>query len=145
MDSDFPTLSLESGRKVYADEIHISATYAGLLEGVPDDKLNWRILDRLPEQMGLIFRSAAVYVLPPEIERRTEPHPIMGGSRQVAIMPPVQLAMRFISSEPFTPDGHASQLVVVWHQHTVTPLIADSSRLRLERLNWKDNAMEFCY
>ena len=84
MPSDFPTLSLECGREVFADEIHIGGTYAGLLEGVPHDELNQSFLASLPEQMQSTFGGAPVYVLPPEIERRAEPHP-MGGSRQIAL------------------------------------------------------------
>jgi hypothetical protein len=144
MPSDFPTLKLKWELEVFADEIHIGRTYAGLLEGVPHDKLNKDILASLPEQMQSIFGAAPVYVLPPEIERRSEPHP-MGGSRQIALMPSVQLAARFISYDSLTPDGDASQVIIVWHQHTLTPLIADSVRIQLERLNWADIAQDFNY
>ena len=144
MPSDFPTLQLATGGKLFADEIHIGYTYALLLDGVPSDEVNQHILNGLPERMRRIFYKAPVYVLPPEIELRTEPHPLRG-SHEVPTMPPVELAVRFISYEPLTAEGHAAQLVVVWHQHTMTPLIADSARLRLEHLNWKDTAKDFCY
>jgi hypothetical protein len=142
MPADFPALKLTDGRAVFAEEIHIGQTYAGLLVGTPNDEINRGILNGLPQAMQRIFRNAPVYILPPEVERRTEPYP-MGCSREVAIMPPIELAMRFVSYAPIIPGGDASQLVVVWHQHEAIPLLSDAMRVRLERLNWNDNAQDF--
>jgi len=144
MPSEFAELQLKNGRKIYADEVHMDRTYAGMLEGTPDDETNQFFLDALPRTMQRIFSNAPVYILPPEIERQTRPHPLRG-SIEVASMPPIEIAMRFVSHASLTSEGHASQLVIVWHQHTANPMMTDNIRARLENLDWNAHAKDFQY
>lgn len=144
MPLEFAELQLKNGRKIYANEVHMDRTYAGLLEGSPDDESNEFFLEALPRKMQRIFTDTPVYILPPEIERQTRPHPLHG-SIEVASMPPIEIAMRFVSHVSLTSEGHASQLVIVWHQHTAIPMLPDAIRAHLENLEWSAHAKDFQY
>ena len=65
-DSNFK-ITLNSNRVIRLYEIHCSLTYAGLLEGLPNRKMNKDIISRLPEEANQkIYTASKPYIIKPE-------------------------------------------------------------------------------
>jgi hypothetical protein len=134
MSDGFPTLLLASGRKIGAEVIFAYRTYANLLVGIPNERLNAEHLAPLPHQMKELFSNAPVFVIPPLRWPQSGEWP-KGSSNKIELLPPVVLAGLF-TSEPFA-NGFKSRLVIVWHQQAVFPLIADFLLPHFESLDWE--------
>src|ERR1043165_7662673 len=105
-------LTLNSGQRIFARSLHISGTYAGMLEGVPNDEVNSMILGGVPARYRRVFGEHPVYVLPPVIERWEEPHPADRlRQRVIAVMPHTEIAALF---ESFSFTGQPSALIIAW-------------------------------
>jgi hypothetical protein len=63
---------LTSGRSIWSCDIHISRTYACLIEGLPDAELNEEILARVPADVADAFFPGTVVPHPPIVERLGE-------------------------------------------------------------------------
>jgi hypothetical protein len=72
--------------------------------------------------MKELFSNAPVFVIPPLRWRQNGEWP-KGSGNKIELLPLVVLAGLF-TSEPLA-GGFKSRLVVVWHQHTALPFIAD--------------------
>ena len=134
MSDGFPTLMLATGRKIGAEAIFAYSTYANLLVGIPNERLNAQHLASLPQQMKELFSNAPVFVIPPLRWRQKGEWP-KGSGNKIELLPLVVLAGLF-TSEPLA-NGFKSRLVVVWHQHAVFPFIADFLLPNFESLNWE--------
>jgi hypothetical protein len=130
----FPTLMLASGRKIGAEAIFAYSTYANLLVGIPNERLNNQHLASLPQQMKKLFSNAPVFVIPPLRWPQSGEWP-KGSGDKIELLPPVVLAGLF-TSEPLV-DGFKSQLVIVWHQQAAFPFIADFLLAHFESLDWE--------
>ena len=130
----FPTLLLASGRKIGAEAIFAYRTYANLLVGIPNERLNNEHLALLPQQMKALFSNAPVFVIPPLRWTQSGEWP-KGSGHKIELLPAVVLAALF-TSEPLV-DGFKSRVVIVWHQHAAFPFIADFLLPRFESLDWE--------
>jgi len=98
---------LASGRRVRLDSLYITRTYAGLLEGVPDDQYNLRQIERAARALIPVWGERATYVIPPQIRAVTEV------GRTYNRLPEL-IYCAWLTSEPIKPQWCASELVTVW-------------------------------
>jgi len=134
MSDGFPKLMLANGRKIGAEAILAYRTYENLLVGIPNERLNAEHLASLPQKMKELFSNAPVFVIPPLRWRQNGEWP-KGSGNKIELLPLVVLAGLF-TSEPLA-NGFKSRLVVVWHQHTALPFIADFLLPHFESLDWE--------
>jgi hypothetical protein len=145
MSYGFPCITLSDGRGVTASQIYIDETYGAMLMGIPSDPVNESILEMVPFEMQRRFGTTRIVIVPPQIRRG---RPIeLGPPRGVieeAFIPPVRIAARFYS-DAFAVGETYSQLVVVWYQDSLGPLVGDHARECMEALNWNELAEDFSF
>ncbi len=56
-------ITLQSGYTISSLHYNVSQTYAGLLEGYPDEELNHRHVERLPCRVRVIFGEWPVHIV----------------------------------------------------------------------------------
>ncbi|MGW4693214.1 hypothetical protein ACWEO1_12600 [Kitasatospora cineracea] len=106
---------LSSGRSIRLDEVRMSATYGGMLEGYPCRRVNDRSVKHLRDAAARQYPSLPVHLVEPVRE-----HPedgIRGGLGPEERLPAVRCVGLF-SSHPVVGRAGAdfSQLVVAWYQ-----------------------------
>jgi hypothetical protein len=143
LERGLPEIVLSSGRSISAEKIYITRTYAGLLEGRPNERSNRFHLNGIPDNMTRLFGKWPVYIVPPQF--RTEPgdsgDPLFP---KVSWMPEMELAASFVG-DGITADSVLSILTIVWHQESLAPLMCDAVRAHLVTLPWEKLAAEFSY
>ena len=73
---------LDCGRSVTVDAFYYQRTYISLLEGLPNPKMNERILEKCRTALIPLWGKRKVHVVPPETDESDPEHPVM---------PPVQV------------------------------------------------------
>lgn len=120
-------------------------TYAGLLEGLPTDRMNKRILEGLPDKIKKHFDSyTPFYVIPPE----ETPIPYKG---KYAFGTPVSLPYVMCMAElsyhrpvnQTNKDG--SVLNIVWFQNTFVFPIEETIQKKLLEFQWSKYALDIDY
>ena len=90
--------TLYDGREVQIESIQQSFTYSGLFEGLPTDKMNCRIIDRLLQEER--HRGGEPYLVPPQVQpikyQRDEPYPFGNPER----LPHITCVSRLYSRQP---------------------------------------------
>lgn len=129
------TFELESGRSITADAYEYSRTYLELMEGLPNARLNRRILDEAQKKARTLWGKRKVYLVSPECDRTDPEHPVL---------PPAQYIAWLTCPEPVDPKFMASELVAVFYSGLPedTP-IPEVFRKYLEHLNWEHLAHDF--
>jgi len=145
MSHGFPHVLLSDGRSITATQVCIDKTYGNILMGIPSDLMNESILRDVTHTMQRTFGTTRVFVVPPQIRRGDSIDLGVGrGVIQKAFIPPVRIAARF-TSDPFGRGQSYSQLVVVWYQDSLDPLVGDHARECMEGLNWDELAEDFSF
>lgn len=129
------TFDLESGRSITADAYEYSRTYLELMEGLPNARLNRRILDEAQKKARTLWGKRKVYLVPPECDRSEPESPAL---------PPSQYIVWLTCHEPVNSKFSASELVVVFYSSLPedTP-ITQVFQKYLQHLNWEHLAFDF--
>ena len=143
----FITVRLASGIEINAASVFMTATYAGVIEGLPYDEINTLHLESLPDQYRKLGTQlpVPVHVVPSEVER-FERH---GGKdvdppMMAALLPPIEFAAFFTSHTVKDPaNNDASNLIIVWHQHEAVPLMSPAVWAQVENIDWPKLATEW--
>ncbi|WP_371494192.1 hypothetical protein OG871_03695 [Kitasatospora sp. NBC_00374] len=130
---------LASGRSIELQDVRMSSTYGGLLEGYPFRRWNDRILERLVKNAGQ-GGTRPVHLVEPVREHPDHP---AGAFGPVELLPAVTCTGSF-SSYPVDPDLdtvlHYSALTVVWFQATPVLPTSGSTDHALAAVRWDDLA-----
>jgi hypothetical protein len=138
-------LTLRSGRTITLEALDQQMTYAGLLEGTPDTKLNdWQIEHALQEAERHCVQGAKAHLIPParrdylrepgDMQRIIErsPHHIPEW------LPMVQCIGSFKDVvKARDPSRDLSVLVVVWFQDEYALPILELALGQLQALDWE--------
>jgi len=132
-------LQLSSGRAVSVDSLHVSRTYAGLLEGFPDDLYNANLIVRASRALVSLWGERATSVIPPKI------HSITDAGRTYNRLPEIRYHA-WLTSEPMKSPWCASELVVIWFGPRAlgTPL-TDILAHAIADIPWEKAAQDFDY
>ena len=125
-------IKLKCGREVKVHGFEFGYSYGGLLEGLPNERMNKNIFERTtyPSNWG----SRKVLKIKPE---KSE---FKNGLK------PTHYSVWLTSNDPINPNYHGSELVVIWfgelpNGKTVEEIIQNS----LNNIDWNKNAQDFEY
>jgi hypothetical protein len=131
-------IALDSGRRVFVDQLHQYRTYAGLLHGEPTIGLNdERIQKAIVRAREWIFRPVGPVLIEPERVEPTEhgPHTTEWLPRTICI---AQL------QDPNAPTAGSgmgfSFLSVVWFQEDFALPIGEAALEEIRRIDWDAHA-----
>lgn len=128
------SLQLKSGRDVSIEGCHITETYSGLLEGYPDEKLNFKTLENAKTLMTACWGSRPTYIVPTTYLQKSG----------AEFLPPWLCLTWLTSLSPIDSDFTGSELVVVWfiqdaYSVPLVKLISDA----VMDLDWDSLAGDF--
>ena len=101
-----PPMRLDCGRDVSIDSFDYSHTYAGLTLGVPNARINDRILASAIASCEQSWGKRKLHVIPPTVDLRRGP--------EYPTLPPVLLRTWLLCSVPVGRSSEGSELVVIW-------------------------------
>jgi hypothetical protein len=130
------TFRLDCGRVVGMVGVHVMPTYAGLLEGVPDSKLDAGLIKQSRERVSSLFGERPVHVIPPKTY-----HLLTEGRRTSRWMPPVTYYAWLESGALDGSDNFASELVVIWFgERERETTLFETAKRALRHLAWEELA-----
>ena len=136
-------LRLQSGRKIYLDEIVQWRTYAGLLQGIPRKEINDRIIaDAMQKARKKIDISVPIHLLQPDRKKLVFPRnkPVLR-NREYEQLPAIVCAATFESPDPARDkDCFSSCLIFLWFQNGWALPIAPRIVMQIRKINWNDLA-----
>ncbi|PYC78605.1 hypothetical protein C7C46_16005 [Streptomyces tateyamensis] len=134
-------LTLAAGRELSLFEYRMKATYAGLLEGYPNARLNENRLRLLERRAAEAFPGSPVHLIPPVV---SYPDTRPGAFGPVAELPFVACLAHF-ESGPVEPGHDAvsyrSALTVLWFQDDLDTALEDVPGLLA--LPWEELAADY--
>lgn len=133
---------IESDRRIRLDDLHVSRTYASLLEGTPDDAYNTALIERAETALNGTWGPRPTYVVPPQPSVCTEipwrPYPRLPELRYHARL----------TSNPLKPQWSTSELVLIWfgsskefREKALIEIVASAA----SNLEWERWAKDFDY
>jgi len=140
-------LRLQSGRKIYLDEIVQWRTYAGVLLGIPRKKMNDVIIaDATGQAREKIDLSVPIHLFQPAREKLDfSTHKIIRPESYYEQIPPIACAAAFESFEPARDkDSFSSCLIFLWFQDYWALPIAPHILTQIRKINW-NNLAEDCW
>jgi hypothetical protein len=137
-------IEVGNGRSVSMKGLHQTATYAGLLEGLPTRKMNARILADSLDAARRIFHIHEVYLIEPT--QRSLEYKEWYRFGKPAALPSIQCIAELWHHEPAKNTWmDFSALTVVWYQDDFAfPISADVIE-QMKNLPWNDVAGSFDY
>jgi hypothetical protein len=129
-------VTLSDGRNIWANTLHVAATYAHMYEGTPDWQTNLSYLNKFPARIERIFHGPwPVHVIDPE-QWIDASAPLTINRLPVQYLPPVWCAAEFMGPG-------LTCLVVVWFQETGAPVPDPAALEALRALDWTRHARDF--
>jgi hypothetical protein len=125
-------IKLKSGLEVRVDGFHFGYTYGGLLEGMPNERINKNIFKRTNCPLGWGARKT-LKIKPEKSEFKSE-------------LKHCYYAVWLHSNEPIEPECDGCELVVIWFGDKPDGRkIEEVITTGIEDINWKKNAEDFYY
>jgi hypothetical protein len=126
--------AVKDGRNVGLDEVFQSKTYAGLLEGAPNERVNRDILSAQSARAAKIWPDQPCVVLGLDLYL----------ARLAQALPPVRCAGLFISYRPArNTERMASSLVIVWFQEDMFEPPLEQMAEWMMSVAWNEVARDF--
>ncbi|MFK3732457.1 hypothetical protein ACI2LJ_19560 [Streptomyces sp. NPDC088090] len=130
---------LSTGRRIRLDEVWMSSTYGGMLEGYPHRRVNdWKV-DWLRKRAERTYSSMAVHLVPPG---RAYPDRAAGPSGPIELLPAVMCVGAF-DSAPLDGAMDGSSLVVAWFQHEPRVPAGEDADAGLRGIRWEELARDY--
>ena len=127
---EFKLFKLDTGRAIYLDELLISYTYAGKLEGGISARGNQSTLEYLKTRGIRLWGSG------PRLVLGLDSH--MANISQE--LPRFTFAGVFRSSPIRDKNKNVSQLILIWLARDLEPIFTESVLSEIRRLNWDELA-----
>lgn len=130
---------------IYLDTLHQTRTYAGLLEGVPTQEMNQRLLQDAIRTATVMFKPAPPFLIP-AVQTPID----MGSGRKYPFgtpmaLPPIRCIATFNSYFP-TREGEgadASTMTLIWYQQEFAMPIDPKVREAIRAIDWLKEATDF--
>lgn len=136
-------IALPSGRSIELTELRMSATYEGMLEGYPCQRINDMKVSGLLRQAEHAFSFAPVHLVPPS---REYPDQTAGPFGPVEVLPSVACIGVF-GSTAVDPELdavlHRSALIVAWFQATPEIPSGQDADPALRSIRWDELAQDY--
>ena len=130
-------INLKCGRRVYISDFYYTRTYGGLLEGLPNEKLNDRIIQHALRRMEPRWGKRRTHLIHPRIDTTEMEHPSL---------PSTELTAWITCNEPIDSQYMGSDLVLVWYledEEFEASSIKDVTTAALESIEWSKLAGDF--
>ena len=144
-------IHLNSGRKIVLEEIHQHLTYAGLLEGLPNQRINDGIISELKNIVSdKIYGHTTPYIIKPNqgviklSDERMAYYESRGPEYKPVRFPKIICICHF-NSESITDDFMFSALSIVWFQEDWMMPIDKSVLDKIKRMEWDKHAVQGDY
>jgi len=129
-------IQLNCGQTVSVEAFMYDLTYAGLIEGTPNESLNTWIIERALTRHEALWGERQIYMIPPVMDVSDPARPTL---------PRLNLHV-WLCSESINPMFDGSQLVVTWfvdecHMQPLAEVLSSAIR----HLPWKQLARDFDY
>ncbi len=144
-------ITLNSGRIIALEEIHQHLTYLGLLEGLPNSRMNNEILKELPKIANKkIWGNTSPYIIKPKgdnikLKKERIEYYKSKGSDFVPMSFPKICCLGHFSSNSITDDYMFSNLTIAWFQDDWIMPIDELILNQIKQLNWDNLAIEGDY
>ncbi|MGQ4356558.1 hypothetical protein [Streptomyces drozdowiczii] len=136
-------IALSSGRSIELNELRMSTTYGGMLEGYPCQRINDMEVSGLLRQAERAFSFAPVHLVPPS---REYPDQTAGAFGPVEVLPSVACIGVF-GSTAVDPELdavlHRSALIVAWFQATPDVPSGQDADPALRSIHWEELARDY--
>jgi hypothetical protein len=138
------SLTIENGKKAYLDSLHQWRTYGGLLEGIPTDKMNANILERvLVEAKHHTYTSAIFVIKPEQVPIPYDGKYPFGNPMQMPATTCVASLTCLDTARNHSMDGSA--LTIVWYQENFAFPIEEAILESIKQITWSQLAEDFEY
>ena len=137
-------VSLVSGRSIDLTGLEISSTYAGLLEGYPNARINDALLKHLGRRREFSYGSQPVHLITP-LRSQPEPESVLPFG-PMETLPPVYCQGSFRSAvigQELDPVLYKSWLMVVWFQDDLARPVAEAVAAAVSGLAWDECAENY--
>ena len=132
------SIQLGDDTTIYADGIVARRTYLGLIEGVPNDAINERMIDDLKSMCSRTFCVEQCVVLAPSMTTRQ----YRGKSWRA--LPSSAIGGLFRSLRPVRDRNKTySRLAVLWFQNAFEPLLSRETLQAIQQLHWTRLAEDY--
>jgi hypothetical protein len=133
---------LSSGRSIELNQLRMSSTYGGMLEGYPFKRINDMKVSGLLREAERAFSSAPIHLIEP---LRAYPDETAGHFGPVEVLPSVACIGVFSSgaiAPELDPVLHYSALTVAWFQATPDVPSGEDADLALRSIRWEELARD---
>ena len=144
-------LVLNSKRIISLEEIHQHLTYAGLLEGLPTQKMNKDIIAEIKKIVpDKIWASTTPHIIKPheshiELSEQREAYYKSRGPEYERIALPKIICIGHFISDAITDDFMFSSLIIVWFQEDWIMPIDNKILTQIKSINWDKYATQGDY
>src|SRR5262249_5856432 len=138
------SIKLHGGREIRIISIRQWFTYVGLLDGLPTDRINQEMIERLLREEGERRGWAGEpYLVPPAVRpiKFSDNRPYPFGNPEE--FPHVTCVAEFTSSPARDTTKHGSALTVIWFQDSYAFPIDPQVLEHLRGLDWDSKAIDF--
>ena len=149
-DSNY-TITLNSSRNINLEETHQHLTYLGLLEGLPNKRINDSIMSEIHNIADdKIWTNTPPYIIEPKLTSidlprdRMEYYKSKGPDYEPIALPKI-ICMGHFSSGAITEEYMFSSLTVVWFQKDWMMPIDGNILTQIKSLNWDELAVQGDY
>ncbi|WP_037674750.1 hypothetical protein [Streptomyces griseus] len=136
-------VTLTSGRTIDLDELRLSSTYGGMLEGYPFRFLNDRLIKGLLTLAENTYRNSPVHLVTPPRDQPEDAY--TGAFGPMESLPPVACVGSFRSAAiapEHDPVLYRSWLTVVWFQTSPTAPSGEDAEAGLRGVAWEELARD---
>jgi hypothetical protein len=130
---EYRAFELSTGRTIYLNEMLISYTYSGKLEGSISIRGNQKVLEYLKTRGMRLWSSKPSVIL--QLDQRL--------SDIAQELPRFTFASLFWSAPVRAKEKTASELVLIWLAPDIEPIFTENIVYQIQRLNWDDHAQDF--
>ncbi|MBI9068500.1 MAG: hypothetical protein JEZ09_14490 [Salinivirgaceae bacterium] len=128
-------ISEQSPYKIYMDSFYCYLTYAGLLVGFPNERINTNIMERIPENTKRALGNGKIHIVNPEIRLKNNRIPYL----------PRWINAASLHSSAIQEKADGSMLILVWFSTTIIKNIELETRKELQKIDWKECSEDFYF
>lgn len=135
-------IALENNRYAHIEFFVQWRTYRGVLEGVPDRRINQSYMESAVKDASRYCGNVPVYLIEPKQKVLRED--VRNPENTKMALPEVTCIALLCSYKPVKdPDMVGSKLAVVWYQDTMAMPVEEAILDQMKQINWSVLAKDF--
>jgi len=131
------SIELADGRSIYADMMAAQRTYLGLIEGIPNDRINELMIENFKTTCERAFCFDRFVIIPPVMSAREF------NGKSCRSLPAAAICGLFRSVRTVRDhDRTYSALAILWFQEGFDPLLSRAATAEIQTLDWSRLAQD---